>query len=91
MWVTTWSPTNFAGGAGSVCSALVNGHGNASTVCKWMRACVNPYHLEDVTRAVNVARIHTLQCRRGHTRTETNTRVRSDGYNQCLDCRSKTL
>ena len=50
------------------------------------RACVNWWHLEDVSRAENVARIHKLQCRRGHPRTETNTRVRSDGCVQCLDC-----
>lgn len=49
------------------------------------RACVNPDHLEAVTRAENTRRSNAyhrerrLNCRRGHLRTKENARPRRDG------------
>ncbi len=49
------------------------------------RACVNPSHLEAVTRGENTRRANIYHgrirggCRRGHERNEANTRPRADG------------
>jgi hypothetical protein len=63
------------------------------------RACVNPAHLEPVTRRENLARgigvilqkqraAERRFCSRGHELTEGNTYIRpSDGVRQCRECR----
>lgn len=57
------------------------------------RRCVNPRHLEAVTRSENVQRAVALQthCRRGHIKTATNRRIWKTGGGRyasyCLDCR----
>jgi hypothetical protein len=55
------------------------------------RSCVNPWHLDPVTRKVNLNRgIHAnaakTQCRSGHAFTEVNTRINSRGSRECREC-----
>lgn len=58
------------------------------------RACVNPDHLEPVTRRVNVLRgaaptaaaWREGRCKNGHPRTPENTYVRSEKSRQCRIC-----
>lgn len=57
------------------------------------RACVNPWHLEPVTRKVNLARgIHAnavkSECRHGHPYTAENTRMNHRGARECITCRT---
>lgn len=57
------------------------------------RGCVNPAHLEPVTRKVNILRGESIMaknarkthCRRGHEFTPENTRIRANGRN-CRAC-----
>ena len=59
------------------------------------RACVNPFHLEAVTRSENLRRGHdargTLrelggQCKNGHQLTPENTYVNNKGHAKCRTC-----
>lgn len=58
------------------------------------RRCVNPDHLEPVTRAVNMSRSNRLvrrgdsptHCKLGHERNEANTYVPPRGRPQCKEC-----
>ena len=53
------------------------------------RACVNPWHLEPVTRRVNAARgVGSIEaCKHGHSYTPENTYTRPDrGTRQCRTC-----
>ena len=58
------------------------------------RACVNPWHLEPVTRSVNLrrgttARTHNTsktRCPQQHPYTESNTRITSKGSRSCREC-----
>jgi hypothetical protein len=58
------------------------------------RACVNPAHLEPVTRRENILRgespsaVHARKthCIRGHEFTPENTHTRSDGSRSCRKC-----
>lgn len=55
------------------------------------RRCVNPQHLELVTRKENLARGHhnnrdRTHCRRGHKFTPENTTVTTKGSRQCISC-----
>lgn len=55
------------------------------------RACVNPWHLEPVTHAVNVKRGSKAQqthCIHGHEFTPENTTVKANGCRSCRQCRS---
>lgn len=55
-----------------------------------VKLCVNPVHLEAVTRSVNLSRAAEAFCKNGHPRTEANTRIWSSGRGvcrYCLDCR----
>lgn len=57
-----------------------------------IRHCVNPEHLEVVDNRTNVLRgVHargpSTHCRNGHERTPENTRLNSNGWRVCLDCR----
>ena len=53
------------------------------------RSCVNPEHLEPVTRAENNRRAAAAQthCINGHEFTEENTVVRRHGYRKCRTCK----
>jgi HNH endonuclease len=61
--------------------------------------CVNPAHLEPVTRQENIARsshptgvaLRTGHCIRGHEFNETNTRVRRNGTRVCIPCARERL
>jgi hypothetical protein len=55
------------------------------------RACVNPDHLEAVTKFVNMSRGIKWQalkthCKHGHEFTPENTKIRSDGNRYCRAC-----
>lgn len=60
------------------------------------RACVNPSHLEVVTRGENVLRgvgasgtnLRKTHCIHGHEFCPSNTRVRPDGGRECLACQN---
>jgi hypothetical protein len=55
------------------------------------RSCVNPDHLEVVTRAENERRKHdTPTCRRGHP-WEGNTYVTPNGRRNCMTCRREAV
>jgi hypothetical protein len=62
-------------------------------VCR-LRACVNPFHLEIVTRAVNVLRgespvaknARKTHCKRGHAFRADNIYYDRDGHRQCKAC-----
>ena len=65
-----------------------------------VRRCVNPAHLEPVTKAENVRRGTSpaltrarhkakTHCGRGHPFDEANTRHRSDGSRQCIACKRR--
>jgi hypothetical protein len=65
-------------------------------LCK-ITFCVNPFHLEPVTHAVNVNRSNAAttnrylasirtHCRRGHEYSEENTYFYKSGYKQCRSC-----
>ena len=54
-----------------------------------VRRCVNPAHLEPVTRSENLrrsVRSMRLVCKKGHPLTPENTRVKSDGRRRCRTC-----
>ncbi len=51
------------------------------------RHCVNPDHLEPVTRRENVIRSCGGRCRRGHALTPANTIVYRNGARTCRTCR----
>jgi hypothetical protein len=53
------------------------------------RRCVNPDHLEPLTRADHVLRTAEggTRCRHGHRYTEENTYWRSNGRRECRTCR----
>ena len=51
--------------------------------------CVNPYHLEQVTRLYNIrqqAKVTSTTCKRGHLRTAEFVYIRPDGYRDCKPC-----
>lgn len=50
------------------------------------RSCVNPDHLEIVSRKENNKRAVTGYCKRGHELTEGNYRVGSTGSKNCIKC-----
>ena len=53
------------------------------------RACVNPYHLEPVTHAVNMSRgsnATRTHCKHGHEYTSENTYIQSKGSRACVTC-----
>lgn len=54
------------------------------------RACVNPHHLEPVTRRVNLRRGtghgSETRCPQGHPYSPTNTYVERDGSRKCATC-----
>lgn len=58
------------------------------------RRCANPYHLDPVTHAVNMARSDNIllanaaksHCLRGHEFTPENTYAKNDGGRQCRAC-----
>ena len=57
-----------------------------------VRLCVNPGHLEPVTRKENVLRAHRRlgsdeHCRNGHPRTPENVHTRPDGSRYCRECK----
>lgn len=60
-----------------------------------VRHCVNPDHLEPVTKAENIRRSYGLgalrarqqQCRRGHPLTGENLSIATNGRRRCLTCR----
>lgn len=62
-----------------------------------VRACVNPTHLEPVTRGENVLRgesrgavaLRENHCYQGHSFTPENTIVRRDGSRLCRSCKRK--
>lgn len=51
-------------------------------------ACINPYHLDPVTRAVNMRRrvAAKTHCVRGHEFSPKNTRIQWDGSRRCRTC-----
>ena len=51
-------------------------------------ACVNPRHLEPVTRAENIRRRYATytKCRNGHAYTPDNTYIRPSGHRDCRAC-----
>jgi hypothetical protein len=54
-----------------------------------VRLCVNPDHLEPVSRAENLRRgprISGATCKNGHERTEENTIMKADGSRRCRLC-----
>lgn len=56
------------------------------------RLCVNPWHLEPVTNAVNVSRGVSwngskTHCKRGHEFTPENTGRQNGGYRYCVTCK----
>jgi hypothetical protein len=59
------------------------------------RACVNPAHLEPVTRRENILRgvgitaqnARKTHCKNGHEFTEANTYIRPGGHRGCRECR----
>lgn len=53
------------------------------------RACVNPAHLEALTRAEHVLRHRATHCNRGHEFTPENAHVTAQGYRQCRVCRRR--
>jgi hypothetical protein len=50
--------------------------------------CVNPQHLEAVTKAENLSRVklRNTHCKRGHQRTDINTYISPSGARVCRDC-----
>ena len=62
-------------------------------ICR-VRRCVNPAHLEPVTKGENQRRgwVHRKKdvCRNGHARTEKNTRINPDGSRGCRPCGRET-
>lgn len=63
-----------------------------------VRCCVNPHHLEQVTRSENLRRSpiigktrkdHKTHCKNGHPRTEGNTYINGKGHIYCKDCRAE--
>jgi hypothetical protein len=56
------------------------------------RACVNPWHLDPVTRGVNLRRGQHWEsakthCHHGHPFTEENTYLTPAGHRECRECR----
>lgn len=66
--------------------ALRNGTCDGGPTCPHRR-CVNPWHLEVVTRSENTARRVRTSCRRGHEYTPENTYIGPDGKRVCRACR----
>ena len=67
---------------GPIPEALVLDH-----LCR-VKPCVNPYHLEPVTHAVNVSRANAAvtHCPKGHRYSLENCYYRSTGYRRCREC-----
>lgn len=70
-------------------------------ICR-VRRCVNPDHLEPVTRKENIRRGNTglarrlrqlarTQCRHGHPYTPDNTRIGSHGERICRECQRQAM
>lgn len=55
-------------------------------------ACVNPEHLQDITKAKNLRLKfdRKTHCKWGHERTPENTYVDPRGWRECLECRRIT-
>ena len=57
-----------------------------------VRSCVNPHHLELVTRSENIRRgdggKRFTHCRKGHSLTEENTIIQANGDHRCRICRN---
>lgn len=51
------------------------------------RACVNPWHLRDTTRALHHDHHPITHCKRGHLLDESNAYVRPDGHRTCRECK----
>lgn len=64
-----------------------------------VRKCVNPEHLEPVTRRENLNRgigisainHHKTHCKNGHEFTPENTYITPAGYRQCQTCRNRIM
>lgn len=62
-------------------------------------SCVNPYHLEPVTRRINILRGESVvaknakkqRCVKGHLFNEKNTYRRPDGYRACKVCQRQLV
>jgi hypothetical protein len=71
----------------------IPGHLTIDHLCR-VRHCVNPAHLDVVTKGVNVLRgettaarhARTMVCPRGHAYDEVNTYWRRDGSRTCREC-----
>lgn len=74
-----WSYENFVG-------PIPDGY-DIDHLCR-VRECVNPDHLEPVTRAENIRRAVALKthCPHGHPYDEQNTRLDSYGHRSCKTC-----
>lgn len=57
------------------------------------KGCVNPGHLEPVTRLENMRRRYALytHCKAGHEFTATNTYVMPNGHRSCRTCRHEAV
>lgn len=51
-----------------------------------VRNCVNPKHMEPVTRAENAFRARKAECKQGHALLEGNLYYRKNGLRQCKEC-----
>ena len=73
--------------------SLINGGVDKTKVLDHLcrnRACVNPFHMEEVSNEENLLRgeINTnkTECKYGHPFDEENTYIRPDGNRQCRTC-----
>ena len=58
------------------------------------RLCVNPWHMEDVSRRENLRRgfganARIVSCKRGHDYTEDNIYISPDGFRHCIMCKNE--